>query len=285
MPDMPSADRERSEKRFAFGKNWKRFHSVLDDSRIAIAQASLQEMLRVDRLDGKTFLDIGSGSGLFSLVARRLGATVVSFDYDSESVECTERLKAVHCPGDDRWTIMQGSVLDESFLEQLGRFDVVYSWGVLHHTGQMWRAMDLASKRVAPEGRFFIMIYRDEGWHSAMWKTVKRWYCSGPVQRAVLFTLLTPIRFGKRIVLDLLCFRNPWRRFADYKKHRGMSRWHDWIDWLGGYPFEYATIDQVVDFAAERGFVLSKIKKTQYVFESTHERAEQSETNSLRAAG
>ncbi len=79
-------------QRFEFGANWNRFLAVLNDERIAQAEESLKRMLEVDNLQGKSFLDIGSGSGLFSLAARRLGARVYSFDYDPKSVACTREL-------------------------------------------------------------------------------------------------------------------------------------------------------------------------------------------------
>ena len=91
-------------KRFAFGENWTRFLATLDDERITIAEQSLREMLGVEQLTGKSFLDIGSGSGLFSLVARRLGARVYSFDYDPQSVACTAELRRRYFPDDEQWT-------------------------------------------------------------------------------------------------------------------------------------------------------------------------------------
>src|ERR1700684_4380793 len=120
---------ERGE-RFEFGKNWAQFLNSLDEGRIQRAESSLREMLETPDLRGLRFLDIGSGSGLFSLAARRLGARVHSFDYDPQSVACTLELKRRYFPEDTGWVVEQGSVLDEEHLERLGRFDVVYSWGV-----------------------------------------------------------------------------------------------------------------------------------------------------------
>src|ERR1035438_5515350 len=131
-------------ERFAFGENWWRFLSILDERRIAQAEDSLRGMLGVSDLQGKTFLDIGCGSGLFSLAARRLGACVHCFDYDPQSVACAQELRRRYFPEDTDWRIEEGSALDGNYLAGLGSFDVVYSWGVLHHTGAMWQALDNA---------------------------------------------------------------------------------------------------------------------------------------------
>ena len=138
-----------SERRFEFGRNWRRFLSTLDEERIHEAEKSLLSMLEVETLQDRSFLDIGSGSGLFSLAARRLGARVHSFDYDPESVACAQELKGRFFAGDADWTIERGSVLDADYIKRLGQFDIVYSWGVLHHTGAMWRALEHASLPVA----------------------------------------------------------------------------------------------------------------------------------------
>src|SRR5215203_1184585 len=247
-------------QRFEFGRNWQRFLSVLDDERIAEAERSLTNMLGVSTLAGKTFLDVGSGSGLFSLAAVRLGAERVhSFDYDPQSVACTRELKRRYFLQTARWTIEQGSVLDIQYLQGLGQYDVVYSWGVLHHTGEMWRALANVADLVKPGGVLFISIYNDQGGTSRRWKTVKRIYNSGTPGRLLTSGVFIPYFILRGAAGDLIRHTNPLRGYREYKKSRGMSRVHDWFDWLGGYPFEVAKPEDVFEFYRDRGFVLDKL--------------------------
>jgi 2-polyprenyl-6-hydroxyphenyl methylase/3-demethylubiquinone-9 3-methyltransferase len=168
-------------ERFSFGDNWKAFLSILNDKKIDEAEYSLKEMLEIENLQGKRFLDVGSGTGLFSLAARRLGAEVFSFDYDPSSVWCTMELRKRYFQDDKKWIIQQGSVLDQIFLSSLGQFDIVYSWGVLHHTGDLWKAADLIVPLVKTDGgKIFIAIYNDQGRKSSVWRKVKKTYCRFP---------------------------------------------------------------------------------------------------------
>ena len=246
-------------ERFKFGENWSRFLSVLNEDRIFEAEKSLKEMLEVDDLTGKSFLDIGSGSGLFSLAARRMGARVYSFDYDPQSVASTRELRRRYFPEDADWSIEEGSVLDEGYVRSLGMFDVVYSWGVLHHTGDMWRALENAALPVAEGGRLFIAIYNDQGGKSRRWRKVKRFYLSGPLGKSLVSAVFVPYFVSGGLAMDVLRRRNPVARYTEYKRSRGMSVIHDWFDWLGGYPFEVAKSEVIFEFYRDRGFVLDKL--------------------------
>jgi 2-polyprenyl-6-hydroxyphenyl methylase/3-demethylubiquinone-9 3-methyltransferase len=248
--------------RFGFGANWALFLNTLNDDRIAQAERSLKSMLEVESLTGLSFLDAGSGSGLFSLAARRLGATVTSFDYDPESVACTEEMKRRFFPSDTSWTIEHGSVLDQDFLRGLGRFDIVYSWGVLHHTGAMWQALANVAPLVAEDGRLFIALYNDQGGASARWLMVKKAYNRLPAPLRPLLAIGVTAFLEFRSLLIHLVRMKPQVYFAalrHYESGRGMSWWHDKVDWIGGLPFEVSRPEQVFDFYRAKGFQLSKL--------------------------
>lgn len=249
-------------ERFEFGKNWSRFLELLDDHRIIEAEKSLKEMLEVEDLAGKSFLDIGSGSGLFSLAARRLGARVHSFDFDPQSVACTTELRRRYFPGSDSWQVEEGSVLDEKYVQSLGQFDIVYSWGVLHHTGNLWLALEHAYRPVAPGGKLFIALYNDTGSQSARWTWIKRTYNNLPGLLRTPFAVAVTAPAELKGLLKALATLKPGefvKSWTGYDSRRGMSRWHDIIDWVGGYPYEVTTPDEIFDFYRERGFVLTRL--------------------------
>jgi len=249
-------------ERFEFGKNWAAFLAVLDDERIATAVESLKTMLEVDSLEGSSFLDIGSGSGLFSLAARKLGARVHSFDFDSNSFACTQELRNRYFPNDPNWRVEQGSALDADYVSSLGKFDIVYSWGVLHHTGEMWKALENAVIPTMPGGKLFIALYNDTGSQARRWHWIKKTYCRLPgVLRTPFAVAVSAPDEAKKIASSLVRFKpseyiHSWTR---YKNGRGMNRWHDIIDWVGGFPYEVATVDEVFEFYKARGFNLTKV--------------------------
>ncbi len=253
---------------FSFGRNWQAFLKSLDDERVKIAEASLTQFLGLSDLRGKTFLDIGCGSGLFSYAAFNLGAKrIVSFDLDPFSVECCKYLRG-KASNPAHWDIYEGSVLDKGFLSGLGTFDIVYSWGVLHHTGKMWDAIEQSAALVNPAGYYYIAIYnkilaRDgsTSWIHPFWLKVKTVYNTYP---ALGTYLLEPLAMSAYLAIVVARGENPVTHIRNYKSHRGMSWRTDATDWLGGYPYEFATVEEIFKFVKGKfpHFNLENVKVT-----------------------
>lgn len=239
--------------RFRFGRNWTNFLARANETSIQNATSCLVTL--VGDLHGKSFLDVGCGSGIHSLAALRLGAErVFSFDYDRDSVAASQELRG-RAARSSNWHIEQGSVLDDSYMRSLGKFDVVYAWGVLMHTGDLWRAMDLVT--IPCSSLLAVAIYNDAGFSSRVWQFTKRTYSkSGPVIRPLILAGTFLATWGKIAAYNLLHLRplEAVRQWRAYSENRGMSPWIDVVDWAGGYPFEVAKPEDVITFYSARGF-------------------------------
>jgi 2-polyprenyl-3-methyl-5-hydroxy-6-metoxy-1,4-benzoquinol methylase len=260
--------------RFEFGANWAKFvDKHFTKERLAISQQHMMEFLGKDTLDGLSFLDIGCGSGMHSLAAWQAHAkSIYSFDYDSNSVATTRLLHGmVSAP--QAWKIAQGSVLDAAFMDSLEPADVVYSWGVLHHTGDVWNAIRLACDRVAPEGLLYLALYSSD-MHvtppAEYWLDIKQRYVAASAVRRRMMEL----QYLWRFALD----RKPWRipellvNAMQYKKSRGMNYMTDVRDWLGGWPMEFCKDADVIEFITNQaGMTLIRMKtgeaNTEFLFQ------------------
>ena len=247
---------------FRFGKNWRNYLKKIDTYKIEDAKISLQSMLGINDLTDKIFLDAGCGSGLFSLSAIKLGAKeVVSFDVDKESTECANLLFDEFGPYDN-WKILNGSVLDKSWLKSLGKFDIAYSWGVLHLTGNMYLAFENIIYTVKDGGLLFISIYNDQGFLSRIWIVVKKIYnrSISPIKFLIACGYFSIVVLN-RTILGILKSQpiKDWYKGSE----RGMNLWNDTVDWVGGYPFEVASAIEIETFFKQRNFSLvkSKLKK------------------------
>jgi len=268
VAQLPEGD----DLRFGFGANWAAYiKQHFSDDRVEISQRHLLRVLKLDDLKGRTFLDVGCGSGLHSLAAWRGGADrVVSFDFDADSVRTAQYLHRMN-GSPHNWTILQGSVLDKAFVEQLPKSDIVYSWGVLHHTGSMWTAFTNAASRVNGDGVFYVALYSSDACTdppASYWMEVKRAYNNaGTIMKRWMEWRYA---WNHSIRRDLLALRNPLTYIREYKKERGMSFWHDVRDWLGGYPMEYAGHRETRELGSRLGLELLFVKageaNTEFVF-------------------
>ena len=255
-------------KPFAFGKNWESFvKSYLNRERTDEAQKSLIEFCDGYTLKGKSFLDVGCGSGMFSLAAYKLGSSkILSFDVDPDSIRCCEYLREKE-GNPANWQIMKGSILDEGFISKLEKYDFVYSWGVLHHTGNMWKAIKNATRLIADDGLLYIAIYnKADGFGiypdgrfgpSKFWVKEKRLYSGLPIIAQILIDYAV---MSFLILSYTLTLNNPIKKIRGHKELRGMSWRIDIKDWLGGYPYECASVAEVFNFLKGLGFSLENLK-------------------------
>jgi 2-polyprenyl-3-methyl-5-hydroxy-6-metoxy-1,4-benzoquinol methylase len=248
---------------FAFGENWQSYLEKVDGQSYRNAESSITEFMGLGSLRGKSFVDIGCGSGLFSFAAYGLGAErIVSFDVDPRSADCCKKLHQ-RAGSPANWEVHTGSILDSGFVSALGQFDIVYSWGVLHHTGRMWEAIRNSASLVNRGGSYYIAIYNNVGGirGSQTWLKIKKLYNRSP--KAGKHFLETAFILGY-FAGDLVRFKNPIATIKNYKQNRGMNWRTDIIDWLGGYPYEFATVEEVFRFVKREfpDFELSNIQTT-----------------------
>lgn len=238
---------------FSFGKNWISYLKSMPQQAIDDAQRDIERMLGRDFVRGKRVIDVGSGSGIHSLAFHKLGAkSVASFDVDPFSVEATRSLwRSAGEP--ETWTVGRGSILDEAWLQGVGRFDLVYSWGVLHHTGAMWRAVDNAARLVEPAGRLWIALYMSGGLYPTHLALKQRYNRASDLEKR----LIEAKEIARLMYGEARRLRNPlgWNKTTT----RGMNTYHDIVDWLGGLPYEVASPDEVVVRLRSKGFIAERI--------------------------
>lgn len=239
---------------FSFGENWLRFSACLDEDRVREAEQSLRRLLRPEELRGAAFFDVGCGSGLFTIAALRLGVgEILAIDSDEECIATARRNMARFASGAAGFSIeiRHGDILRPEPAWH-DRFDIVYAWGSLHHTGAMWQAIANALRCCRKNGHVVLALYNQTAF-SPLWLRVKRLYHAVPPwARVGMVATLWATRAGGR----LLRGRSPLRA------GRGMSVWYDAVDWLGGLPYEYASPERVAAFATERGFQPTQVIPT-----------------------
>jgi 2-polyprenyl-6-hydroxyphenyl methylase/3-demethylubiquinone-9 3-methyltransferase len=251
---MPAENLRAVESHFRFGDNWASYAGGIDAEAIAEAERGILRLISREELAARNFLDIGCGSGIHALAAARLGAKrILAVDIDPRSVETTRALlsaRASHA----FWNAETISVFDLDPAE-VGTFDVVYSWDVLHHTGDLDTAMRRAAALVAPGGLFAFALYRRTHC-DRLWTAEKRWYASASPRAQRLAQSLYTALFKVALAAT-------GRSFAAYvakkKRERGMEFAHDVRDWLGGYPYETIAPEEVERLMRELG--LSEVRR------------------------
>jgi SAM-dependent methyltransferase len=230
---------------FSFGKNWQSFsNSSLSQERILRARKAFHDLFDGIELRGKRFIDIGFGQGLSLLFAIESGAEAFGIDNDMENSSALETTRTImNCAQIPVVQIV--SILDSAFVRRHEhQFDIVHSWGVLHHTGDMTKAIENACALVSDNGYFICSIY-NKHWTSPIWKRIKWMYnvLPSPFQRVIIGVLYPIIYCAKWLATG----KSPTIM------ERGMDFFHNVVDWVGGYPYEYATMKEIMDLVCRQG--------------------------------
>lgn len=231
---------------YEFGRNWSEFAARLPENAVDEAVASMSRLIRPEEIAGRHVLDIGCGSGLHALAALRLGAkSVHGIDLDPDSVSTSEALLTRFAPG-QAWTLEQRSVFDSAGLD---RYDIVYSWGVLHHTGDMHRAIRLAVERTLPGGLVCLALYRRTP-ICRLWCAEKYVYKNAPALLRKMIERIYILSFKIGLAVTGRSHRD---YVTQYVQQRGMEWMTDVRDWLGGYPYQSISEVEMLKMAKELG--------------------------------
>lgn len=242
-----------SSQQFDFGENWQNFSAnALTDDRVSQAAKDLENLCSGIELRNRLFLDIGFGQGLSLLSAAMMGAKTVGCDINPKCATVLDRNRAFFPSLKFTPKVVVGSILEDSVVHVLrtfgndeGAYEIVHSWGVLHHTGEMEKGIRHAASLVAPGGFFILAIY-NRHWSSLIWSYIKWTYVKLPkwAQKATIWLLFPVIYAAKWLVTG-----------KDPKiQERGMDFYYNVVDWVGGHPYEYATRESIVSAVAGLGF-------------------------------
>lgn len=246
---------------FDFGENWVQFtERALTREKVKQAKNDFIRLTSGINLDNIYFLDVGFGQGLSLLIAKQLGCKVLGCEINPKCIISLNKTM-MHFPSikTKEIPIVLGSILEKRILTKLKKrseqgYGIVHSWGVLHHTGNMKLAIENVSSLVQKNGYLILAIY-NKHWSSPMWKIIKKIYGGSPfvIKKTIIYLLYPFILVAKIIVLR----KNP------FEKNRGMDFYYDTIDWIGGYPYEYASVEEISNLVNTFGFKLIRIIHTQ----------------------
>lgn len=137
----------------------KQFFDEVERFRYEI-QPFMRSIMEFDNFSDKRLLEIGCGLGTDLLQFARAGAIATGVDLTPASIELVKkRFAAEGIPVD-------AQVADAEHLPfEDDRFDVIYSFGVLHHTPDTQKSIDEVYRVLKPGGRILIMLYHKNSIH------------------------------------------------------------------------------------------------------------------------
>ena len=265
----PPGPHEAPTGQFAFGRNWKQFveRSRLSMRGLMSSVREVRQLFGIPSLEGLKILDLGCGSGLSSLAFRLLGANVVSADVQEESLEAARRMQSIFSPAlnpegqedTSQWSFAKLSALDAWSLAAFQPVDVVYTWGVLHHTGDVWQAIHNAQLPLAEDGLLIVAVYAEEFYDQKdNIINMKKFYRNANVNQQEHLDIAIGITWLKPL---LHAGKNPFEILRNFSETRGMDFWTDVRDWLGGWPTEFVSTSAMLSFAKRTGLRCINVRR------------------------
>ena len=250
---------KREDNNFSFGKNW--LHFIQNNINDSVIESSRIDIIKWFDVKDKSIIDIGCGSGLSSLIFNNEKAKYIySFDYDINSVDSTLLLKNKQKIINNDWVIKQGNILDTDYIKSLGKFDIVYSWGVLHHTGDLWKAIKNAI--YLSNDLIMLSLYSNIANYDNDFTAKQNYNKFNELEKKKnIADYVMTVKQSSKKNEEILNWNTPSKR--------GMNKYNDIIDWVGGFPYEVCSTKQINQFMEENGFIL--IQKYDPVQQACHE--------------
>ena len=194
-----------------------------------------------DRWAGKRVLEVGCGIGTDSINFARAGAQLTAVDLSTESINIA-RQRAEVMGVADRIEFVQADA-EELTSAVSGEYDLVYSFGVVHHTPHPDRAMEQIRSLIAPHGTLKLMVYHRRSWkvfwivmtqgHGRFWKTGELVATHAEAQTgcpvAFNYTRKQGRQFVERAgfrVTDVRADHVFPYRIPEYVEHRYVKQWY-----------------------------------------------------------
>jgi ubiquinone/menaquinone biosynthesis C-methylase UbiE len=136
------------------------------EARKYLVEPHIPKFAEFDRWAGKNVLEIGCGMGTDTMRFARAGAEVTAVDLSERSLDLARQRSEIFGLS-DRITFVHSNAEELEGVPDSPVYDLIYSFGVIHHTPSPRRVLEQARRRLAPGGEVKVMVYHRRSWKVA----------------------------------------------------------------------------------------------------------------------